>query len=383
MRMFPPRANFIATSAMTFLGLTFTYLMNPAVYCLLSLVTFVAAFVVSAGVCMVIPMVGVYAYPVKRSSHSAPVPLGGGIAILLGMIAGLWIFLVGANEVRIHAIGIPELNKLIELTILSAAVCLMGWLDDCYSLSWRMRLLFQITMATFFITNNPISFMDSLYIPGIGLVETDGIRNVLGVMWLVGSTNGFNFIDGLNGLASGIALMVLFGLLVLLGAESYVYAPILFVLIGAIAGLYLHNFPKARLFMGDAGSQMLGFFISGLALLMPSSTGGEVPLLAVPLLLWPCIYDVLNTFSRRLMAGRKVYGSHRDYIFHLLNKMGYSHLEIAVAYYIAIAHQIVAGFILISVDYRLHLFVFLPSVFLFAIYAGVILTRAKKRGLTL
>ncbi len=383
MRIFPPRENFIATIAMILIGLTFAYMMNPAVYCMLSLVTFVAAFVVSVAVCMVIPRVGVYAYPVKRSSHAVPIPLGGGVAILIGMLVGLWVFLVGANEIRIHAIGIPELNKLIELTILSAAICLMGWLDDCYSLSWRTRLLFQIAMASFFIMNNPLSFMDSLYIPGVGLVETDGIRSVLGVLWLVGSTNGFNFIDGLNGLASGVALMVLFGLLGLLGAESYVYAPILFVLIGCISGFYLLNFPRARVFMGDAGSQMLGFFISGLALLMPSSTGGEVPLLAVPLLLWPCIYDVLNTFMRRIINGRKIYGSHRDYIFHILNKMGFSHLQIAVAYYIAIAHQIVAGFILISVDYKLHLFVFLPSVCLFAIYAAVILSRARSRGVSL
>lgn len=378
-----PVENMIATCVMVLVGTLFVSFVNPSVFCTLSLVSFVSSFGVSLIACFIVSRFGVYAYPVARSSHDTPVPLGGGIAMLIGVLVGLWVFLSVANDVRIQAIGIPELNKLIELAILSAAICLMGWLDDCYSLSWKMRLVFQIIMAAFFIYHNPVSFMDSLYIPGIGHVETDNIRSVLGVLWIVGSTNGFNFIDGLNGLASGITVIVLFGLLSLLGAESYVYAPILFVLIGSTLGFYVLNFPKAQLFMGDAGSQMLGFFISGLALLMPSSTGGEVPLLAVPLLLWPCIYDVLNTFARRIIMRRRIQDSHRDYIFHLMNKMGLSHAQVALIYYVAIIHQIIAGFILISVDYRYHLLVFIPSVVLFVLYASFILAKASRQGIDL
>ncbi|USO01004.1 MAG: undecaprenyl/decaprenyl-phosphate alpha-N-acetylglucosaminyl 1-phosphate transferase [Alphaproteobacteria bacterium] len=359
------------------------YLVNPSVYCALSWVSLIGAFGASFLGCLVVPFCGVYAYPEARSSHSYPTPLGGGLAILVGMTVGLLIFLTVANDVRILAIGIPHVNNLIELLILSAGICVMGWLDDCYSLSWKMRLVFQFCMASFFIYHNPVPFMENLYIPGLGLLETHNMRSILGVLWIVCSTNGFNFIDGLNGLSSGVMLILLFGILILLGDKSYVYSPILFILMGSIGGFYIFNFPQARVFMGDAGSQMLGFFISGLALLIPSSTGGEVPLLTVPLLLWPCINDVINTFIRRLVMRRRIQDSHRDYLFHILTKIGFSHIKVVLIYYFFMVHQIGAAWIMSFLPYTQHLFVFIPSIVLFIIYACIIMGAAQRRSICL
>ncbi|MDD5296573.1 MAG: glycosyltransferase family 4 protein [Rhodocyclaceae bacterium] len=243
--------------------------------------------------------------PNHRSLHAAPVPRSGGIGIMAGASLGWAILAHDAGGIAL-------------LVLPALGLCAFSLLDDVRGLSVIWRLVVQLLAAAFAVLNlgGPAG------IPGALLA-------VLAITWM---TNLFNFMDGANGLAGGMALFG-FGFYALAAylAGATGLALTAACLASAAAGFLLFNFDPARIFMGDAGSIPLGFLAAVLGL--AGWMKGCWPLLFPVLVFSPFIVDASVTLARRLLRREKVWHAHREHYYQRLIRMGRSHRKTALAEY--------------------------------------------------
>ena len=254
--------------------------------------------------------------PNERSLHAVPTPRGGGLAIGLTVtVAVLWLGLAGRLPPRV-ATG---------LLGAMALVLLVGWVDDVRSLSNRARMLAQAAAACWFL----------VWIGGFPVVDV-GQRAVqlgwpgaaLALVGIVWSINLYNFMDGIDGIAGGQGLVAAsFGAALLVGA-----APGLALLSATIAGACLGflgwNWSPARIFMGDAGSGLLGFLFAAIAIL--SERSGGPPVLAWLLFGGVFIFDATVTLVRRFLRGERWYAAHRSHAYQRAVQSGWSHARVTI-----------------------------------------------------
>jgi UDP-GlcNAc:undecaprenyl-phosphate GlcNAc-1-phosphate transferase len=269
------------------------------------------------------PRLGFLDRPGGHKGHRAPIPLGGGVAIwlstvlVLGMgLALLPIFRSSLPEALArHASGaILRTGELVWILALSSVIMLMGLADDRFSLDWRLRLFIQVACATSLATSGiRVTLFGPFTHPVPGGVVT--------VLWIVGLTNSFNMLDNMDGLAASVGLIV--GLLFTGGqmAVGTLFAPgVLLIVVGALGGFLLYNRPPARLFMGDAGSNFLGFLLGTMTvvgtftreLYSPYSVLAPLLVMAVPL------YDMTSVVLIRLREGRSPFRGDRRHFSHRL-----------------------------------------------------------------
>ena len=141
--------------------------------------------------------------------------------------------------------------------------------------------------------------------------------------WILFATNAMNFIDGLNGLASGVACLASIALAVIAATMSawFVYFASLLLAAG-LAGFLPFNFPRARIFMGDVGSQFCGFVLAVLGVVAARFEQVELSALLVPLLLFGVLYDVAFTLVRRAVAGDRLTQPHRSHLYQVAHRSG-------------------------------------------------------------
>ena len=243
-------------------------------------------------------------YPNERSLHVIPTPRVGGIGIIVGVsaaamliqLSALWPFILGA-----------------------LALAVISLLDDYQNLPVSLRLLAHVAVAIGCL----------LMLPGIS-----GGSLVLATLAIVWMTNLYNFMDGADGLAGGMAVTG-FGALAIAG-WWVAGTPELALTCAAIAAAALaflcFNFPPAKLFMGDTGSIPLGFLAAALALY------GVVqqywPVLFPIMVFSPFILDASVTLIKRGIRGEKIWRAHRDHYYQRLIRMGWSHQKLALAAYV-------------------------------------------------
>jgi UDP-N-acetylmuramyl pentapeptide phosphotransferase/UDP-N-acetylglucosamine-1-phosphate transferase len=269
---------------------------------------------------------GVLDVPVERSSHEVPTPRGGGVVIVVvTLLAGLI-----ASYVATDGLPAPMAAWLAG----GAAIAVAGWVDDVRSLSTRARLVVQLAAAGLLLA--AVGCWRELDLPPAGPLPLGWLGCVLGLLWIVGMTNAYNFMDGIDGIAAGQAIVAGIGW-VLIGrhaADAGVAA------LGAAialsgAGFLLHNRPPARIFMGDVGSGFLGFTVAGLPLLLAASPAdvdrARLPVVAAALV-WPFLFDAAFTFVRRLARGENVFEAHRSHLYQRLVITGASHAQVSALY---------------------------------------------------
>ena len=294
------------------------------------------AFILSAGFCMLVrrwaPRLGLVDRPGGRKAHKAPTPMGGGVAIWLTVVAvlgagGVVLRLESASlppALREHVGGLWErAPELVTILALATAIMVMGLIDDRVGLDWRPRLAIQIGLATLAVA---AGVRVSLYLSG----DFAWLARALSVLWIVGLTNAFNFLDNMDGLAAGVGLIAasLFAA-AQVGVGSLFVPGVLLVVVGALAGFLVHNHTPARLFMGDAGSNFLGFLLGCLTVAGTFSRRGYptwgvlAPLLvmAVPL------YDTTSVVLIRLREGRSPFQADRRHFSHRLVDRGLTPLR--------------------------------------------------------
>lgn len=253
---------------------------------------------------------GVLDRPNERSSHTSPTPRGGGIAIMV-VIWG------GAAWLKAQ----PQFSMVLIGLVGSIALAVVSFLDDRRSVSWWMRLGLQFLAAVVSVAS--LGWSGS----GQGWNLAVIISPVL-VFWITGYANAFNFMDGINGLAAGQALLTGVGTaLVAVAAGVNVGHPAValsLLLGGAAAGFLPHNFPRARMFMGDVGSVPLGFLLAFLTGWIAHDHGWWL-LLPLGCLHANFVLDTAITLVRRWRQREALHKAHRDHFYQRLNRAGCSH----------------------------------------------------------
>jgi len=250
--------------------------------------------------------------PNERSLHDHPVPRSGGIAILLGIVAG-WIWLLATQD-------IPE--PLPWMMAAAGLVAVVSLFDDLYKLSARMRLSVHMLAAILLLLGDtalPWGWMGWMI-------------SSLGIIWML---NLYNFMDGMDGFASGmtVAGFSFLGLAGWLG-DAQVYAFYCWVVAIAALGFLLFNFPPARIFMGDMGSATLGLLVAGFSL-----WGIRVNLFPLwfPLFVFsPFVVDATVTLIRRALRKEKIWQAHRIHYYQRLVQSGWGHRKTVLIEYVLI-----------------------------------------------
>ena len=296
--------------------------LEPVIWPGFALLLFVLSGVITDVIILLATRLRLVDLPNRRSAHSLPTARGGGLAIITTtVIATVTVTL------RWPAIA-PLLLVGTLLPCLVIGIC--GIIDDVRPLNAILRLALQIGAAiAITIALGPLR---SIEVPGIFRLEIGPAAIPLTILWIVGLTNAFNFMDGIDGMAATAAVVgglssALFGL--------WLWSP-LPMLLGAFvsaaaAGFLVFNWQPARIFMGDAGSGFLGIWFAALPLLFPEHLRGVV-IVSMAAALWPYIYDPFLSVLRRLFGGHNPLKPHREFLFHRLVRSGWSHAATTILY---------------------------------------------------
>ena len=251
--------------------------------------------------------------PNARSSHTAPVPRGGGLVFSVLTLAGL----VAWSVVAPPGDAFPSMGFLA-----CAAVVALGFADDRLSLPATSRLACQIAAGTALMFS--LGAMPPLSMFGSSALESGPVFAVLCVIGLVWLINLYNFMDGIDALAAGEGLFVALAgaALCLLRGEVGV-AVWLLVLAATLAGFIVWNLPPAKVFMGDAGSVFLGFFFGAAALFSHARGGPEIWVWLI--LLGTFCVDATVTLLRRIRFGEHPIEAHRTHAYQYLSRRIGSH----------------------------------------------------------
>lgn len=248
---------------------------------------------------------GTIDHPGERSSHSVPTPKGGGVGIVAAAALGL----------AVHGHGIMAGAAL--------ALAAASYADDIVDFPFFVKLAAQIAAALAVCWALPASRIDLPGLPAFWLPAPV----LLCAAWAVFVTNAVNFMDGLNGLASG-CIAIACGALALAGGTAY--AAVSLPLAAGIAGFLPFNFPRARIFMGDVGSQACGLLTAGFAVL----AAGDARLsLIVPLGVLPLLLDVIATLARRARQGARLTQAHRGHFYQVANRAGMAAPRVTFIYW--------------------------------------------------
>lgn len=250
---------------------------------------------------------GLMDHPVHRSSHTRPTPKGGGIGILIAFIA------------------VSLLNNIPATIWLPVVIIsIMGLVGDRVDLSQSGRLLVQLVCALIVILggNHLLGPNYFTHLIGVGI----------GAIFIAGTANFYNFMDGINGIA-GITAIVGFGLLAfyshMIGIpEKYIILDLC--IAGACIGFLPFNLPTARVFMGDTGSVLLGFLYAVMVWKTNSTLLGMMSCTAFLFLIYA---DAMTTIAIRFLQGDRILVAHRRHLYQLLvNEFGWPHWQVAVGY---------------------------------------------------
>jgi UDP-GlcNAc:undecaprenyl-phosphate GlcNAc-1-phosphate transferase len=320
------------------------------------------------------PAWGLVDEPGHRKVHARTTPLGGGIAIWLGVVlpfavgqVALWLVTRAsdstpawewARRIPVPDFVAPHLSGLAEQApnlwfLLGAATVLMvlGLLDDRLGLAWQPRLAVQIAVAALVVWRGWRLTM---------FVDIPWLMSVVSVVWIVALINAFNMLDNMDGLSAGVAAIAasILAAVLLLTPDPQTDQPQLFVagfllvLVGSLVGFLWHNRPPARLFMGDAGSYFIGYSMA-VATIMATSRGGNLPrhsilaplcVMAVPL------YDMVSVIMIRFVQGRSPFEADKNHFSHRLVDLGMTKVQAVLTIYLMTATCGLSALLLHQVD---------------------------------
>ncbi|MBD8094278.1 glycosyltransferase family 4 protein [Pseudomonas fluorescens] len=256
--------------------------------------------------------------PIARSSHTVPTPRGGGVAIVVSFLLALPLLAWG------QVVSMPVL---LAVGGAGALIAIIGFMDDHGHIAARWRLAGHFVASAW-----ALYWLGGLpEISVFGFAANLGwVGSVLAAFYLVWMLNLYNFMDGIDGIASVEAICACLGMCLLYGLSGHTgLAWLPMTLAMAVAGFLFWNFPPARIFMGDAGSGFLGIVLGVLSL---QAAWVSSPLLwAWLILLGVFIVDATFTLIRRLVRGDKVYEAHRSHAYQFASRRFGRHLPVTLA----------------------------------------------------
>ena len=258
---------------------------------------------------------GVLDLPNERSSHGTPTPRMGGVPMVGAVLVafGFWIY---------WAAGDWSIHEWLSCSVLfAAAMAILGLCDDLYSLSAIFRFLVQFVCASILLWAAS-GLLPALAIEGWTIPRVVWVT--VGATWIVWMVNLYNFMDGIDGLAGGeaaVASSFFFLVFAQYGEAGWAVANLF--IAAASMGFLVHNWPPARVFMGDSGSAFLGAFYGVQSVVAALSTPVPFPVLVLPFANF--ILDTTFTLFRRLIRREKWYQAHRSHIYQRMTDLGMTH----------------------------------------------------------
>src|SRR5918999_4936525 len=251
--------------------------------------------------------------PNARSSHEVPSPRLGGLAV----IAGVWA-------------AAPFISETFLFLAAATLAGLVGVLDDFVDLPFWMKAAGQSTVAfiLLFLVPPPISLAAGPLWP---------VALLFGVVWVVALVNAYNFMDGIDGIAGGTAILNVLFLTTLVGASGL--GACLAVLAAAVAGFLMWNVSPARIFLGDTGSHFVGFFLGAVSLYTGPRGGAGSPygrylaFLVAAAIFTPFLFDTAHTLLRRATARKNIFAAHREHICQRITADRASHRQVSIGYF--------------------------------------------------
>ena len=264
--------------------------------------------------------------PDARKMHLDPTPKGGGVGVVVAFLLGLSVLYSTAQFARL---GDPYFRGVI---LASVAIAVVSFIDDIRDWPFTVKLAAQVGAALAAVGSG--LYVSVYNLPVLGAVDVGWLGIPLTLVWILFATNAMNFIDGLNGLAAGTALVAC-GFLAAIAASQagwFVYFSAL--LLGAgLVGFLPFNFPRARIFLGDVGSQFCGFVLAVLGVAASRFGAVEMSFLLVPMLLSGVLFDVAFTLARRFLAGERVTQPHRGHLYQVAQRAGMDARLVAVVHW--------------------------------------------------
>jgi UDP-N-acetylmuramyl pentapeptide phosphotransferase/UDP-N-acetylglucosamine-1-phosphate transferase len=261
--------------------------------------------------------------PNRRSSHNRPTPRGGGLSFV---VVTPVLTVAGA-----FTLGVRVPVSVVVVFLVSLLVAAVGLADDYWHLPARIRFGAHLVGALILIASGVT--VREIVLPGGAVLLLGGWSVPITIFWVVGLTNAYNFMDGIDGLAAGqsiITAATLAWLSWIAGNDGVVL--VLIVLVGAAFGFLWHNWPPARVFMGDVGSVYLGITFAGLALSAPGNPSSEPPFVAWVVVLSPFLFDTGVTLISRVVRRQRWYEAHREHFYQRLIRQGWSHCAVTALY---------------------------------------------------
>lgn len=292
--------------------------------------------------------------PNARKVHTVPIPLGGGLGIWAGVcgtfvIGTIGLLAIHCNETVAKGLlpaGLLEyvpgmVSKSVEIWVLlggGTILAVLGLLDDRFSLPWQSRLTVEFLVAGAVVYWQHLQLTAFIGIPWL--------TSLLSVIWIVMLINSFNMLDNMDALSGGVAAIICAMLALMLvvtpestrGQPQLFVAAMLLVMVGALLGFLKHNWPPASIFMGDAGSYFVGYWIA-IASLLSTYTGakGTTPhavlaplcVLAIPL------YDMVSVIWIRIREGRSPFQADKRHFSHRLVDLGMTKKQSVITIYLA------------------------------------------------
>jgi UDP-GlcNAc:undecaprenyl-phosphate/decaprenyl-phosphate GlcNAc-1-phosphate transferase len=258
-------------------------------------------------------------HPAARKVHAVPIPRIGGMAMAIGVL--------------LAAIIVVPLQPADRYFLIAGGILIVfGALDDRFDLDYRIKMAAQVLAAGIVVFAgdtqiHAITLEDRIPLP-------DWVSVPLTVVFLVGITNAINLADGLDGLAGGTTFLCLCALAMLAYSDGHLSATALaLAFAGAVLGFLRFNTFPASIFMGDAGSQLLGFAVGVLSLRVTQSGNSDVSAATPILLLALPILDTLSVMVQRVSEGRSPFSADKNHIHHKLLALGFDHHEAVMVIY--------------------------------------------------
>lgn len=310
----------------------------------------------------------IFDHPNERSSHITPTPSGSGLVIAVTVL-GVYI---AASLIIPYEISWGIVSG-------ASLIVIVSWFDDLFSVPITWRLLVHsaaaITVIVLhgFVSEVPLPYSEqSLKLGWVGSVIT-----FCWILWLI---NSYNFMDGIDGLAGVQAITAGAGWLVV---GLFLGTPSIYLLGGSLTitsiAFLFHNWPPARIFMGDAGSAFLGFMFASLPLMVDSETSLERGhyFVAGVFFVWLFVFDTLITLLRRVFRREKVWQAHREHLYQRLVLSGYTHRRVSVLYGIMTLITATASVLWLTNPHWFPTYIVLGLILIFSVF---LLTLCWKRN---
>lgn len=325
------------------------------------IIALVVSYLLTPGVKKVAIKVGAVDRPNARKVHTHVIPRLGGLAIYIGFMAAV-LFCV------------PLHHELIGMLLGCTAIVAIGIWDDICNIPARVKLVGQIAAACI-----PVAFgiqIEWLTNPfGDILVLPEVIAVPLTIFWIIGFTNTVNLIDGLDGLAAGVAFIASISMFLLaVNLNQFLPALIIVSMAGAALGFLQYNFNPAKIFMGDTGSMLLGYPLAVSAVLGLVKTAATVALVVPIIALGLPILDTTFAIIRRRMSGVPIFQPDKGHLHHRLLALGMTQKQaVLIMYFVSMILGIVALFVA-NVSYQ-------TGIVTVLVVLAVIIYSAKRIGI--